>query len=129
VAGAIFDARTYTRIPPQLLINGGSSIDFTRLGALQPLELKVKVLHILATSIQVRKNIPALPRRLSLRTDDLDGLRPVSWSVLPDIARALAPAGRRQANIIGRGKNVKTRTGITSHDLYNQNADNMNDPA
>ncbi|KAJ7899989.1 amino acid permease ScVBA-like protein [Mycena olivaceomarginata] len=53
VAGAIFDARTYTRIPPQLLINGGSSIDFTRLGALQPLELKVKVLHILATSIQM----------------------------------------------------------------------------
>ncbi|KAJ7357022.1 amino acid permease ScVBA-like protein [Mycena albidolilacea] len=53
VAGAIFDARTYTRIPPQLLTNGGSSIDFTRLGALQPLELKVKVLHILATSIQM----------------------------------------------------------------------------
>ncbi|KAF7339950.1 hypothetical protein MVEN_01912700 [Mycena venus] len=52
IAGAVFDARTYTRIPPHLLRNEGSSIDFTQLGSLQPLELKLKVLHILATSIQ-----------------------------------------------------------------------------
>ncbi|KAJ7102269.1 major facilitator superfamily domain-containing protein [Mycena belliarum] len=52
IAGAIFDARAYTRIPPDLLIIGGSSIDFTRLGSLQPPELKTHVLHILATSIQ-----------------------------------------------------------------------------
>ncbi|KAJ7456646.1 amino acid permease ScVBA-like protein [Mycena latifolia] len=52
IAGAVFDARAYTRIPPDLLINNGSSIDFTRLGSLRPLELKMQVLHILATSIQ-----------------------------------------------------------------------------
>ncbi|KAJ7275380.1 major facilitator superfamily domain-containing protein [Mycena haematopus] len=52
IAGAVFDARTYSRIPPQLLINGGSSIDFRRLGELEPFEFKLKVLHILATSIQ-----------------------------------------------------------------------------
>ncbi|KAJ6604296.1 major facilitator superfamily domain-containing protein [Mycena vulgaris] len=52
IAGAVFDARAYTRIPSDLLINGGSSIDFTLLGSLQPPELKMQVLHILATSIQ-----------------------------------------------------------------------------
>ncbi|KAJ7666467.1 major facilitator superfamily domain-containing protein [Mycena rosella] len=52
IAGAVFDARVYTRIPPDLLLNGGSSIDFIRLGNLQPVELKMQVLHILATSIQ-----------------------------------------------------------------------------
>ncbi|KAJ7919085.1 amino acid permease ScVBA-like protein [Mycena leptocephala] len=52
IAGAVFDARAYTRIPPDLLMNGGSSINFIRLGSLQPLEYKMKVLHILATSIQ-----------------------------------------------------------------------------
>ncbi|KAJ7770795.1 amino acid permease ScVBA-like protein [Mycena maculata] len=51
-AGAVFDARAYSRIPPELLINGGSSIDFTRLGSLQPLEFKLEVLHIVATSIR-----------------------------------------------------------------------------
>ncbi|KAJ7462732.1 amino acid permease ScVBA-like protein [Mycena galericulata] len=51
IAGAVFEARAYSRIPPGLLINGGS-IDFTRLGSLQPLEFKQEVLHILATSIQ-----------------------------------------------------------------------------
>ncbi|KAF7339759.1 hypothetical protein MSAN_02191400 [Mycena sanguinolenta] len=53
VAGAVFDARTYSRIPPQLLINGGSSIDFIQLGKLQPVEFKLEVLHIIATSIQM----------------------------------------------------------------------------
>ncbi|KAJ7129981.1 amino acid permease ScVBA-like protein [Mycena crocata] len=52
VAGAVFDARAYSRIPPGLLIGGGTSIDFTRLGGLQPPEFKLQVLHILATSIQ-----------------------------------------------------------------------------
>ncbi|KAJ6501710.1 amino acid permease ScVBA-like protein [Mycena vitilis] len=52
IAGAVFDARAYARIPPSLLVNGGSTIDFTRLGSLQPDELKSDVLHILATSIQ-----------------------------------------------------------------------------
>ncbi|KAJ6519489.1 amino acid permease ScVBA-like protein [Mycena sanguinolenta] len=53
VAGAVFDSRAYSRIPPQLLINGGSSIDFIQLGNLQPVEFKLEVLHIIATSIQM----------------------------------------------------------------------------
>ncbi|KAJ7071515.1 amino acid permease ScVBA-like protein [Mycena amicta] len=52
IAGAVFDARAFSRIPPGLLINGGSSIDFLRLGMLEPPELKQQVLHIIATSIQ-----------------------------------------------------------------------------
>ncbi|KAK7064518.1 major facilitator superfamily domain-containing protein [Favolaschia claudopus] len=51
VSGAVFDARAYSRIPRHL-INGGASIDFTQLGRLRPLEVKLQVLHILATSIQ-----------------------------------------------------------------------------
>ncbi|KAJ7169532.1 major facilitator superfamily domain-containing protein [Mycena filopes] len=51
IAGAVFDARAYGRIPGELLLNGGSSIDFIHLGSLPPPELE-KVLHILATSIQ-----------------------------------------------------------------------------
>ncbi|KAJ7785953.1 amino acid permease ScVBA-like protein [Mycena metata] len=52
IAGAVFDARAYGRIPREILMNGGSSIDFVHIGGLQPPELKLKVLHILATSIQ-----------------------------------------------------------------------------
>ncbi|KAJ7630607.1 major facilitator superfamily domain-containing protein [Roridomyces roridus] len=54
VAGAVFDARAYSRMPPALVLNGGASIDFLRLRNLQPPELQQQVLHILATSIQVR---------------------------------------------------------------------------
>ncbi|KAF7306624.1 hypothetical protein MIND_00453800 [Mycena indigotica] len=52
IAGAVFDERALGRIPPGLLINSGSSIDFARLRMLQPPELEQKVLHIIATSIQ-----------------------------------------------------------------------------
>ncbi|KAF7320017.1 hypothetical protein MKEN_00785700 [Mycena kentingensis (nom. inval.)] len=56
IAGAIFDARALTRIPAELLINGGSSIDFARLGTVEPPELKLHVLHIIATSIQTPRS-------------------------------------------------------------------------
>ncbi|KAJ7225861.1 MFS general substrate transporter [Mycena pura] len=52
IAGAVFDARALSRIPPALLINGGTSIDFARLLTLQPPEFKQQILHIIATSIQ-----------------------------------------------------------------------------
>lgn len=54
MAGAVFNARAYSRIPSELLLDGGASINFTRLRGLQSSEFKQEVLHILATSIQVR---------------------------------------------------------------------------
>ncbi|CAK5264873.1 unnamed protein product [Mycena citricolor] len=52
IAGAIFDARAYARLPSDLLERGGTSLDFSRLRDLQPQTYKLEILHIIATSIQ-----------------------------------------------------------------------------
>ncbi|KAJ7139776.1 MFS general substrate transporter [Mycena epipterygia] len=91
IAGAVFDARAYSRIPPDLLMSGGSSIDFTRLGSLQPLAFKQQVLHILATSIQTVWTVCAPCLGLSFLLSLALLLRPVDVTEIPSDEKVSEP--------------------------------------
>jgi hypothetical protein len=53
VAGAIFYARLSQWLPLEYPVQGSSSIDLKLLSSIQPLKLKLEVLHVIASSIQV----------------------------------------------------------------------------
>ncbi|KDQ30498.1 hypothetical protein PLEOSDRAFT_23492 [Pleurotus ostreatus PC15] len=53
VAGAVFQDRTTSRFPAEISLHGlGSTIDFSSLNSIQPMELRNQVLSIVASSIQ-----------------------------------------------------------------------------
>lgn len=54
VAGAVFSARTWDRLPSGVLsLESGSSIDFSHLNSIEPLSLKMDILRVISSSIQV----------------------------------------------------------------------------
>ncbi|KAF9498060.1 amino acid permease ScVBA-like protein [Pleurotus eryngii] len=53
VAGAVFQDRTTSRFPAEISLQGlGSTMDFSSLNSIQPMELRNQVLSIVASSIQ-----------------------------------------------------------------------------
>lgn len=53
IAGAIFSSRASHRLPPNVMLNkSGSSINYSILNIIEPLDLRLRVLHVISTSIQ-----------------------------------------------------------------------------